>query len=107
MPNVIRAAMVQTHWTGDKATMIDAHEAYARQAAAGGAQAVGFQELFYGPYFCQVPDPAFYVDAESIPGPAPERFAALAADPGLGMVLPISEQEHPGVLEHAAAGAAP
>ena len=38
MPNVIRAAMVQTHWTGDKGTMIDAHEEYARQAAAGGCK---------------------------------------------------------------------
>jgi N-carbamoylputrescine amidase len=103
MPNLIRAALVQTHWTGDKATMIDAHEGYARQAAAGGAQVLCFQELFYGPYFCQVQDAAFYSYAESIPGPTTERFAALAAELGLVMVLPIYEQEQPGVLYNTAA----
>ncbi len=103
MPNVIRAALVQTNWTGDKATMIDAHEGYARQAAAAGAQALCFQELFYGPYFCQVQDAAFYSYAESIPGPTTERFAALAAELGLVMVLPMYEQEQPGVLYNAAA----
>jgi N-carbamoylputrescine amidase len=60
MPKVIRAALVQTCWTGDKETMIDAHEGYACQAAAAGAQALCFQELFYGPYFCQVQDAAHY-----------------------------------------------
>ena len=38
--------------------MIKAHEEYARQAAAQGAQVICFQELFYGPYFCQVQDTA-------------------------------------------------
>ena len=103
MPNVIRAALVQTRWTGDKATMIEAHEGYARQAAAGGAKAVCFQELFYGPYFCQVQDAAYYSYAEPIPGPTTERFAALAAELGLVMVLPMYEQEQPGVLYNTAA----
>src|ERR1700736_6625076 len=103
MPNVIRAALVQTHWTGDKATMIEAHEGYARQAAAGGAKVLCFQELFYGPYFCQVQDAAYYSYAESIPGPTSERFAALAAELGVVMILPMYEQEQPGVLYNTAA----
>ncbi len=103
MPNVIRAALVQTNWTGDKATMIDAHEGYARQAAAAGAQALCFQELFYGPYFCQVQDAAYYAYAEPVPGPTTERFAALAAELGMVMVLPMYEQEQPGVLYNTAA----
>ena len=49
---VVRAGLVQTTWTGDKESMIKAHEEFAREAAAGGAQVVCFQELFYGPYFC-------------------------------------------------------
>ena len=49
MPSTIRAALVQTSWTGDKETMIKAHEEYAREAAAQGAQVICFQELFYGP----------------------------------------------------------
>jgi N-carbamoylputrescine amidase len=54
MPNIVRAAIVQTEWTGDKDTMIKKNADYAREAAKQGAQVMCFQELFYGPYFCQV-----------------------------------------------------
>ncbi|WP_306204104.1 nitrilase-related carbon-nitrogen hydrolase [Actinoplanes sp. RD1] len=100
---VVRAALVQTTWTGDKETMIKAHEDYAREAAAQGAKVICFQELFYGPYFCQVQDTAYYEYAESVPGPTTERFQALAAELGLVMVLPMYEQEQPGVLYNTAA----
>ena len=34
-----------------------------------------FQELFYGPYFCQVQDPQYYDYTEPIPdGPTTQRF---------------------------------
>jgi beta-ureidopropionase len=103
MADVIRAALVQTSWTGDKESMIKAHEEYARQAAADGAKVICFQELFYGPYFCQVQDPQYYAYAESVPGPTVERFSALAAQLGIVMVLPMYEQEQPGILYNTAA----
>ncbi|MFI7601544.1 nitrilase-related carbon-nitrogen hydrolase [Actinoplanes sp. NPDC049681] len=103
MNGVVRAALVQTTWTGDKESMIKAHEDYARDAAAQGAKVICFQELFYGPYFCQVQDAAYYEYAESIPGPTTERFQALAAELGMVMVLPMYEQEQPGVLYNTAA----
>jgi beta-ureidopropionase len=103
MADVIRAALVQASWTGDKESMIKAHEEYARQAAAQGAQVMCFQELFYGPYFCQVQDQKFYAYAESVPGPTVERFSALAAELGMVLVLPVYEQEQPGVLFNTAA----
>src|SRR6476469_5314886 len=103
MPSTIRAALVQTTWTGDKETMIKAHEEYAREAAAQGARVICFQELFYSPYFCQVQDAAYYEYAESIPGPTTERFQALAAELGMVMVLPIYEKEQEGVLYNTAA----
>ena len=103
MPTTVRAALVQTTWTGDKESMIKAHEEYAREAAAQGAKVVCFQELFYGPYFCQVQDAKFYEYAESVPGPTVERFAALARELGLVTVLPVYEQEQPGVLYNTAA----
>ena len=99
----IRAALVQTTWTGDKESMIKAHEEYARQAAEQGARVICFQELFYGPYFCQVQDAQFYEYAEAIPGPTTERFQALARELELVMVLPMYEQEQPGVLFNTAA----
>lgn len=103
MSEVVRAALVQTSWTGDKESMIKAHEEYARQAAAQGARAICFQELFYGPYFCQLQDAKFYEYAEAVPGPTTERFAALAKELGMVMVLPVYEQEQPGVLYNTAA----
>jgi beta-ureidopropionase len=101
--DVVRAALVQTSWTGDKESMIKVHEDYARQAAAAGAKVICFQELFYGPYFCQKQDAEYYEYAESVPGPTTERFAALAQELGMVMVLPVYEQEQPGVLYNTAA----
>ena len=101
--SVVRAALVQAAWTGDKESMIKAHEEYARQGAAAGAKVMCFQELFYGPYFCQVQDAAFYEYAESIPGPTTERFQALAAELGVVLVLPMYEREQEGYLYNTAA----
>ena len=60
MASEVRAAIVQTAWTGDKESMIDLHEKYLREAAEAGARVMCFQELFYGPYICQVQDTEFY-----------------------------------------------
>ena len=49
MARVIRAALLQADWTGDKESMIAKHEKYARMASEQGAQVMCFQELFYGP----------------------------------------------------------
>jgi beta-ureidopropionase len=100
----VRAALIQTKWTGDKESMIEEHIAQARAAAAAGAQVMCFQELFYGPYFCQVQDPKFYEYAEAVPdGPTTKRFQELAAELGMVLVLPVYEQEQPGVLFNTAA----
>jgi N-carbamoylputrescine amidase len=103
MTTSVRAALVQMSWMGDKESMIEAHEKQARQAAADGAKVICFQELFYGPYFCQVQDPSYYSYAESIPGPTTERFQALAAELSMVMILPMYEAEQPGVMYNTAA----
>jgi N-carbamoylputrescine amidase len=54
--NIIRAGLVQQKWTGDKDSMIANAVEAIRSAASQGAQVVCLQELFYGPYFCQVQD---------------------------------------------------
>ena len=103
MSSTIRAALVQTKWTGQIETMLKAHEEYTREAAAQGAKVICFQELFNGPYFCQVEDPVWYDFAEPVPGPTTERFAALAAELGIVTILPMYEREQPGVLYNTAA----
>ena len=61
MAEIVRAALVQTDWPGSKEAMIDKHETAAREAAAQGAKVICFQELFYGPYFCQVQEVEYEV----------------------------------------------
>ena len=89
----IRAAITQTTWTGDKESMIAKHEQFARDAASQGARVICFQELFYGPYFGITQDPKYYEYAEPADGPVVTRFAALAQDLGIVMVLPIYEED--------------
>ena len=104
MSNMVRAGIVQTAWTGDKESMIELHEKHAREAVAQGAQVLCFQELFYGPYFCQVQDAQYYSYAEAIPdGPTTKRFQELAAELGVVLVLPMYEKEHEGILYNTAA----
>jgi N-carbamoylputrescine amidase len=104
MSQVIRAAIVQTAWTGDKESMIELHEKYLTEAAEAGAKVMCFQELFYGPYFCQVQDAEYYSYTEAIPdGPTTKRFQELAARHGMVLVLPMYEEEQPGILYNTAA----
>ena len=100
---VVRVAFTQATWTGDRESMTALHEAWTREAASQGAQIIAFQELFYGPYFGITQDTAYYDYAESVPGPTTERFAALAKELGIVMVLPVYEEEQPGVLYNTAA----
>ena len=54
MSEIIKAALVQQAWSGDKESMISNAVQHIATAASAGAQVVCLQELFYGPYFCQV-----------------------------------------------------
>ncbi len=101
--SVVRAAITQVAWTGDKESMIARHEDLTRQAAADGAQVIGYQELFYGPYFGIIQDQKYYSYVESIPGPTVERFQALAKELGIVIVLPIYEVANAGEYYNTAA----
>src|SRR6201992_157021 len=101
--SIVRAAITQVAWTGDRESMIARHEQLARQAADNGAQIIGFQELFYGPYFGIIQDQKYYAYVESIPGPTVLRFQALAKELGLVIVLPIYEVENEGEYYNTAA----
>ncbi|MFC6356111.1 nitrilase-related carbon-nitrogen hydrolase [Luethyella okanaganae] len=101
--STIRAAITQATWTGDKESMIAKHEGFVRQAAEQGVQVICFQELFYGPYFGIVQDSKYYEYAESVPGPTTERFEALAREHRMVIVLPVYEEEQPGILYNTAA----
>jgi beta-ureidopropionase len=94
MPRDVRGALLQASWTGDKESMIQKHETAAHDAAKQGAQIMLFQELFYGPYFCQVQDPQYYSYTELIPdGPTTVRMQALAKETGMVIVAPMYEED--------------
>ena len=104
MARTVTSAIVQVAWTGDKESMIELHEKYVAEAASAGARVMCFQELFYGPYFCQVQDTEFYSYAEAIPdGPTTKRFQELAAKHEMVLVLPMYEHEKAGFLYNTAA----
>ncbi|HTW08570.1 MAG TPA: nitrilase-related carbon-nitrogen hydrolase [Acidimicrobiales bacterium] len=103
MPETVRAALVQSRWTGDKGSMIEAAVGLAREAAAQGARVLCFQELFYGPYFCQVQDSQYFSFTEAVPGgPTCEMMQGLAKELGMVLVVPVFEQEQPGVYYNTA-----
>jgi N-carbamoylputrescine amidase len=86
--------LLQASWTGDKESMIQKHEAHAHEAAKQGAQVFCMQELFYGPYFCQVQDAEYYAYTEHIPdGPTTKRMQDLAKATGMVLVVPMYEED--------------
>jgi len=94
MARIVRGALLQASWTGDKESMIQKHEGYAHEAAKQGAQFILFQELFYGPYFCQVQDAQYYSYTELIPdGPTTKRMQDLAKQTGMVVVAPMYEED--------------
>src|ERR1700753_1744645 len=104
MPDIVRAALVQQAWTGDKDSMIAAALRHIHASADAGAQVVCLQELFYGPYFCQVQDADYYSYTEAIPdGPTTRRFQDLARQHSIVIVAPMYEEEQAGVYYNTAA----
>src|SRR5271165_6658085 len=103
MSELVKIGLVQSSWTGDKDSMIEQAVKQAREAAAQGAQAICFQELFYGPYFCQVQDPQYYDYTEQVPGgPTTELMRDLARELNVVLVAPVYEVEQPGVFYNTA-----
>lgn len=112
MPRVTRAALIQaTNALPDsddlpkiKQANIDRHVELIKEAADKGAQVCCLQELFYGPYFPAEQDTRWYTLAESIPdGPTIKLMQQLAKQHGMVLIVPIYEQEMPGVLYNTAA----
>jgi len=101
---MVKAALVQSAWTGDKASMIGRHVQFIEDAAKQGAQVVCLQELFYGPYFCQVQDTKHYSYSEKIPdGETTKLMQELARTYSMVIVAPMYEEDQTGVYYNTAA----
>ncbi len=112
MARVVRGGLIQATLSepGDspiekiKKSMIDKHVALIEQAAGLGVQVLCLQELFYGPYFCCEQDAKWYEMVEPIPdGPTVRLMCELAKRHGMVLVVPIYEEDLPGVYYNTAA----
>jgi beta-ureidopropionase len=112
MPRIVRGGLIQATLSEPgtapiekiKKSMVDKHVAMIEKAAGKGAQVVCLQELFYGPYFCCDQDTKWYSLVEKIPeGPTTQLMCKLAKKLGIVLVVPMYEEDMPGVYYNSAA----
>jgi N-carbamoylputrescine amidase len=119
MANVVKAGLIQmslpapekADGDGDKhailaqkQAMIEKHFPIIEEAARQGAQLLCLQEIFYGPYFCPSQSTIWYETAERVPeGPTTRCMQELARRYSMVMVVPVYEEEMPGVYYNTAA----
>jgi len=101
---VVRSALIQAFGSMSKEENVEHQISMINQAAEQGAQITCLQELCTGPYFCQVQDPKFYAFAEPVPdGPTIRRMQGIAQQHNMVLIVPVFEEEHPGVYYNTAA----
>lgn len=98
----VRAALIQAQANMDKQPAIDKHIKMIADAAGQGAQVIGLQEIFHGPYFCAEQDPKWYATAEPEDGPTVSRMREVAREHGVVLIVPWYEEEQPGVYYNSA-----
>ncbi|MBI1369074.1 MAG: acyltransferase [Planctomycetes bacterium] len=96
----LRIALLQHASSQDKATNIETVRAMAREAKEAGASLVITQELFAGPYFCQVEDESLFALAEPIPGPTSQKLCDTAKELNIHLSASLFERRAPGVYHN-------
>jgi N-carbamoylputrescine amidase len=108
----MRAGLIQMNLKGQtdqgpdaiREQMLAAHLPVIDQAGAGGVQVLCMQEVCTQPYFCPSQDAKWYAAAEPIPdGPTTRLMQEYAKKHAMVIVVPIYEEEIPGVYYNAAA----
>jgi beta-ureidopropionase len=108
----VRAGLIQMSLKGDTAQgpdaireqMLEALLPLIDRAGAEGVQVLCMQEICTQPYFCPSQDASWYTAAEAIPdGATTKLMQEYARNHGMVIVLPIYEEEIPGVYYNAAA----
>lgn len=89
-----RIALVQQRAGADKTANVDRGIAALTAAAAAGAKVVCFPELAFEPFYPQCrAEPGYKQLAEPVPGPTTDRFAAIAKQLGVVVVLNLFERD--------------
>jgi beta-ureidopropionase len=110
--STVRAGLIQMNLKGQtdqgpdaiREQMLAAHLPLIDRAGADGVQVLCMQEICTQPYFCPSQDAKWYAAAEPIPdGPTTRLMQEYARKHGMVIVVPIYEEEIPGVYYNAAA----
>ena len=87
-----------------KKAMVAKHVKLIEQAAKQKVKILCLQELFYGPYFCAEQETRWYELTEKVPdGPTTQLLMKLARKHKMAIVVPIYEEDQPGVYYNTAA----
>ncbi len=112
MPRVVRCGLIQASnvkppeagLPAIKKAMLDKHRKLIEQAARQKVKILCLQELFYGPYFCAEQETRWYELTERVPeGPTVTEMQKLARKHKMAIVVPIYEEDQPGVYYNTAA----
>jgi N-carbamoylputrescine amidase len=112
MPRVVRCGLIQASnvkppeagLPAIKKSMLDKHRKLIEQAAREKVKILCLQELFYGPYFCAEQETRWYELTERVPeGPTVAEMQKLARKHKMAIVVPIYEEDQPGVYYNTAA----
>ena len=112
MSRIVKCGLIQTWFAGSasdpiaaiRKANVDKTVAFVEQAAAAGVQILCMQEIFTGPYFCAEQNPRWYEAVERIPdGPTVKLMQELARKHGMAIVVPLYEEDGPGVYYNTAA----
>jgi N-carbamoylputrescine amidase len=101
-PDKFRVGLVQMAMSSDPQANEEKAAAKVEEAARKGAQVVCLPEMYRTPYFCQREDAALFDLAEPVPGPSSERFAKVARQAGVAVVVPIFEKRAAGLYHNSA-----
>lgn len=90
----MKIALIQQPATEDLAANQDRGFAAAERAIAAGAEVIAFAELAFDPFYpAEHAGPDVAALAEPVPGPTTDRFATLAKQHGVVIVLNLFERE--------------
>jgi beta-ureidopropionase len=112
MPRVVRCGLIQASnvkppeagLPAIKKAMMEKHRKLIDQAAKEKVKILCLQELFYGPYFCAEQETRWYELTEKVPeGPTVSEMQKLARKHKMAIVVPIYEEDQPGVYYNTAA----
>ena len=102
MSHTLKIGLVQHPCSADSTANLAASMNGIREAAAQGARLVVLPELHKGLYFCQTETPAYFDQAETIPGPGTEQLGKLAAELNVVIVASLFERRAPGLYHNTA-----